>query len=84
MEYNLKLIHSKKSVSDFGELPISGVFVLADVKTTSWLGLFCRGVRTVSVLTLINSISFSWAHRKIEFTIIPCIWFGANYLGFVQ
>lgn len=48
MEYNLKLIHSKKSMSDFGELPVSGVFVLADVKTTSWLGLFCRGARAVS------------------------------------
>ena len=56
MEYNLKLIHSKKSMTDFGELPVSGVFVLADVKTTSWL---CEGVRAISVLTLINPISFS-------------------------
>ena len=59
MEYNLKLIHSKKSVTDFGELPVSGVFVLADVKTTSWLDLFCGGVWAVSVQTPINPISFS-------------------------
>lgn len=40
MEYNLKLIHSKKSVTDFGELPVSGVFVLAVVKTTPGLACF--------------------------------------------
>ena len=38
----------------FGGCPSQGSFILAGVKTTSWLVLSCWGVRTVSVLTLMN------------------------------
>lgn len=58
-EYSLKSIHSKEPVIDFWCYPFQGSFILAGVKATFQLDLFCWGVRVVLVLILINLIPLS-------------------------